>query len=117
MAPKTALVGAAVDHLGGQQDHAGAGAEGRHPVVQALGAAASASPSDSSSSDIVVDSPPGRTRASTSARSAGSRTSHGCGTELSEGADVLPDVALQGEHSNPSRMRRGHLAGSSMAPV
>ncbi len=30
------LVGPTVEHVGGQQDHPGAGAEGRHPVGQAL---------------------------------------------------------------------------------
>ena len=67
------LVGPAVEDLATEQDHAGAGAEGRHAPGQPLGDG-SEQAARPSSIDIVVDSPPGRTSASTASRCAGDRT-------------------------------------------
>ncbi len=49
---------------------------------------------------IVVDSPPGRTSPSTAASSDSRRTATGRAPRSSEHAQVLADVALQGEHTD-----------------
>ena len=59
MAPKLRWSGAAVEHVGGEQDHPGAGAEHRHARRRAARRAARTARTTSSSFDIVVDSPPG----------------------------------------------------------
>ena len=59
---------------------------------------------DSSSIDIVVDSPPGRTSASTSSRSAGVRTSTGVRAERQRArAACARDRALQREDADLHR--------------
>ena len=71
---EAALVGASVEHLGGEQDHPGARAEHRHPVGESQRRSGRTARCVTSSRDIVVLSPPGMTSASTPARSAGVRT-------------------------------------------
>ena len=68
------LVGGAVLDPVGEQDHPGAGAEGRHPVGDPLAAAARSSSKIRASLAIVVDSPPGITSPSQASSSAGRRT-------------------------------------------
>ena len=65
---------------------------------------------------MVVDSPPGSTMASTACQVGLGTHLDGCGTELSEDPDVLPDVALQGEHPDPCRDRRSRIAGTWRDP-
>ena len=106
---EAALVGPAVEDLGAEQDHPGAGAERRHARRRGARPAGSNSPDDSSSIDIVVDSPPGRTSASTSSSSAGVRTSTGSAPSVSERALVRGERALQGEDADLRPGTRGRL--------
>ena len=64
----------------------------------------------SSSRDIVVDSPPGSTRPSTSDSSAARRTGTARGAGRPERGEVLAHVALQREHTD--ERTSGHLLTS-----
>ena len=98
-APKQRWSAPSVEDLGAEQDHPGAGAERRQAVGEPLGERVEQA-ADSSSIDIVVDSPPGRTSASTSSRSAGVRTSRGSAPSGAQARGVRGEGALQGEHAD-----------------
>ncbi len=63
---------------------------------------------------IVVDSPPGMTRPSTSSSCSGLRTGTAAGARGGQGAQVLGDVALQREHADE---RPGASAGRGRIAV
>ena len=90
------LARARVEDLVGEHDHAGAGAVDRQPRASRA-RSGSIRPKSTASLEMVVDSPPGMTRPSTSASSSGRRTGLASGVRRGQGDQVLPYVALEGQ--------------------